>query len=140
VDDPVWDHSTFFEDCDRLLAGKITRKLLAAVPAQPQAKCLLSIEHFSVDGTLIEAWAPMKSFRPMDEPDGDGDSGTGRNAERDFHDETRPNKTRRSTTDSEARFYRKSDGLQAGSASFHLCSRRILRIVLERRLNVGSGG
>ena len=62
VDDPVWDHSTFSKNRDRLLEGEIAAKLLAAVLAQPRVKRLLSSDHFSVDGTLIEAWASMKSF------------------------------------------------------------------------------
>ena len=66
VDDPVWDHSTFSKNRDRLLDGEIAAKFLAAVLAQPRVKRLLSSEHFSVDGTLIEAWASMKSFRPKD--------------------------------------------------------------------------
>jgi transposase len=63
VDDPVWDHSTFSKNRDRLLEGEIAAKFLAAVLAQPKVKRLLSSDHFSVDGTLIEAWASIKSFR-----------------------------------------------------------------------------
>ena len=66
VDDAVWDHSTFSKNRDRLLEGDVAAKLLSAVLAQPRVKRLLSTEHFSVDGTLIEAWASMKSFRPKD--------------------------------------------------------------------------
>src|ERR1700755_54222 len=64
VDDAVWDHSTFSKHRDRLLGGDIAATFLSAVLAQPRVKRLLSTEHFSVDGTLIEAWASMKSFRP----------------------------------------------------------------------------
>ena len=64
--DAVWDHSTFSKNRDRLLAGEIAGRFLAAVLAQPRVKRLLSSEHFSVDGTLIEAWASMKSFRPKE--------------------------------------------------------------------------
>ena len=66
VDDAVWDHSTFSKNRDRLLEGDIAAKLLSAVLAQPRVKRLLSTDHFSVDGTLVEAWASMKSFRPKD--------------------------------------------------------------------------
>ena len=66
VDDAVWDHSTFSKNRDRLLEGDIAAKLLSAVLAQPRVKRLLSTDHFSVDGTLIEAWASMKSFKPKD--------------------------------------------------------------------------
>jgi transposase len=79
IDDAVWDHSTFSKNRDRLLDGEIAAKFLAAVLAQPRVKRLLSSDHFSVDGTLIEAWASMKSFKPKDPPDG-GDPGGGRNA------------------------------------------------------------
>ena len=66
IDDPAWDHSTFSKNRDRLLEGDIAAKFLSAILAQPRVKRLLSTEHFSVDGTLIEAWASMKSFRPKD--------------------------------------------------------------------------
>ena len=66
IDDAVWDHSVFSKNRDRLLEGAIAAKLLSAVLAQPRVKRLLSMDHFSVDGTLIEAWASMKSFKPKD--------------------------------------------------------------------------
>ena len=93
VDDAAWDHSVFSKNRDRLLEGDIAAKFLAAVLAQPKVKKLLSSDHFSVDGTLIEAWASMKSFRPKD---GSGEPpGPGRNGARDFHGETRSNETHR---------------------------------------------
>ncbi len=112
VDDPVWDHSTFSKNRDRLLEGEIAAKFLAAVLAQPKVKRLLSSDHFSVDGTLIEAWASLKSFRRKDGKDDSGD-GPGRNAERNFHGEKRSNETHESTTDSEAKLYRKGHGQPA---------------------------
>src|SRR3954447_13305953 len=112
VDDPVWDHSTFSKNRDRLLEGEIAAKFLAAVLAQPQVKRLLSNDHFSVDGTLIEAWASIKSFRRKDGGDDDR-QGPGRNAERNFHKERRSNETHQSTTDPEARLYKKGDGQPA---------------------------
>src|SRR5882724_1783210 len=112
VDDPVWDHSTFSKNRDRLLEGKIAAKFLSAVLAQPRVKRLLSSDHFSVDGTLIEAWASIKSFRRKDGGDNDSE-GPGRNAERDFHKERRSNETHQSTTDPQARLYRKGDGQPA---------------------------
>jgi transposase len=66
VDNAVWDHSTFSKNRDRLLEGDLAAKLLSAVLTQPRVKRLLSTDHFSVDGTLVEAWASMKSFRPRD--------------------------------------------------------------------------
>ena len=112
VDDAVWDHSTFSKNRDRLLEGEIAAKFLAAVLAQPKVKRLLSSDHFSVDGTLIDAWASIKSFRRKD--GGDNDSqGPGRNAERNFHREKRSNETHQSTTDQDARLYKKGDGQPA---------------------------
>src|SRR5262245_41546132 len=71
VDDAARDHSVFSKNRDRLLEGDIAAKCLDAVMAQPKVKRLLSTDHFSVDGTLIEAWASMKSVRPKDGPRGD---------------------------------------------------------------------
>lgn len=112
VDDAVWDHSTFSKNRDRLLEGEIAAKFLTALLAQPKVKRLLSSDHFSVDGTLIEAWASIKSFRRKDGGDSDHD-GPGRNAERSFHKEKRSNETHESTTDPETRLYRKGDGQPA---------------------------
>lgn len=106
VDDAAWDHSSFTKNRDRLLAGEIVAKFLRAILAQPRVKRLMSSDHFSVDGTLIEAWASLKSFRKTDGGDNDPD-GPGRNAERGFHKEKRSNATHRSTTDPEARLYKK---------------------------------
>ena len=107
VDDPAWDHSTFSKNRDRLLEGDIAAKFLAAVLAQPRVKRLLSSEHFSVDGTLIEAWASMKSFKPKGSKGGDDQGGGGRNASADFRGEKRSNDTHESTTDPDAMLYRK---------------------------------
>src|SRR5947209_10563021 len=97
VDAPVWDVTVFTKNRDRLLAGDIAGGFLAAVLADPEVIPLLSSEHFSVDGPLIEAWASMKSFRPKD---GSGEPpAPGRNSERDFHGEKRSNATHASTTD-----------------------------------------
>src|SRR5215470_1587737 len=112
VDDPVWDHSTFSKNRDRLLEGEIAVKFLSAVTAQPKVKRLLSSDHFSVDGTLIEAWDSIKSFRRKDGGD-NACEGPGRNAERSFHKEKRSNETHQSTTDPEARLYKKGDGQPA---------------------------
>jgi transposase len=117
IDDAVWDHSTFSKNRDRLLAGEIAAKFLSAVLAQPGVRRLLSSEHFSVDGTLIEAWASMKSFKPKDPPGGGSPDGErspgGRNAEADFKGEKRSNTTHRSTTDPDARLYRRGPGMEA---------------------------
>jgi transposase len=112
VDDAAWDHSTFSKNRDRLLEGEVAAKLLSAVLSQPRVKRLLSTDHFSVDGTLIQAWASMKSFKPKDggEPPSEGG---GRNREADFHGQKRSNDTHASTTDPEARLYRKGPGKEA---------------------------
>ena len=111
MDAPVWDVTVFTKNRDRLLAGDIACGFLAAVLADPQVRPLLSDEHFSVDGSLIEAWASMKSFRPKD---GSGEPPTpGRNGERDFHGEKRSNETHASTTDPDARLYKKAPGQAA---------------------------
>lgn len=89
VDDAAWNHSVFSKNRDRLLEGDIAAKFLAAVLAQPKVKKLLSTDHFSVDGTLIEAWASMKSVKAKDGSDEPPAQGGGRNAEADFHGQKR---------------------------------------------------
>lgn len=111
IDDPVWDATTFTKNRDRLLEGDVAVKFLAGVLAQPQVKALLSGEHFSVDGTLLEAWASTKSFRPKDGSGPPADAG--RNGEQDFRGQTRGNETHASTTDPDARLYRKGRGKEA---------------------------
>src|SRR6516225_8582608 len=113
VDDGVWEHSSFSKNRDRLLDGEIAAKFLSAVLAQPRVKRLLSSEHFSVDGTLIEAWASLKSFKPKEQPEGEEPPGGGRNAPADFKGEKRSNETHRSTTDPDAMLYRKGPGMEA---------------------------
>ena len=114
VEDAAWDHSVFSKNRDRLLEGDIAAKFLGAVLAQPRVKKLLSSDHFSVDGTLIEAWASMKSVKPKDGRSGDHGEppagGGGRNTEANFHGQKRSNDTHASTTDPDARLYRKGQG------------------------------
>jgi transposase len=111
IDEVVWDATTFTKNRDRLLDGDVAAKFLSAVLSQTRVKRLLSSEHFSVDGTLIEAWASPKSFKPKD---GSGEPhGPGRNGERDFHGERRTNDTHASSTDPDARLYRKGRGKEA---------------------------
>jgi len=106
IDDGVWDHSTFSKNRDRLLDADVAAKFLAAVLRHPKVKRFLSDDHFSVDGTLIEAWASLKSFRAKD--GSDEPPAPGRNGERQFHGEQRKNDTHASTTDPDAKLYRKS--------------------------------
>ena len=113
MDDPVWDHSTFSKNRDRLLESDIARGLFDAILAcQAEARDLTSDEHFTVDGTLIEAWASLKSVRAKDGSD-DPPEGGGRNPERDFHGQKRKNDTHESSTDPESRLYRKGRGKEA---------------------------
>jgi transposase len=108
VDEPVWVPTVFSKNRDRLLEGEIAAKFFAQVLEQARGNDLLSDEHFSVDGTLIEAWASQKSFQRKDEkappPDDPG------NPTVNFHGEQRRNDTHQSTTDPEARLARKSSG------------------------------
>jgi transposase len=113
VDDAAWDHSVFSKNRDRLLEGDIAVKFMAAVLGQPRVKQLLSTEHFSVDGTLIEAWASMKTVKPRDGSDGPPTAGGGRNREADFHGAKRSNATHGSSTDADARLYKKGQGKEA---------------------------
>src|SRR5579863_4215388 len=109
MDEPVWVATVFSKNRDRLLSGEIAAKFFAQVLKQARANDLLSDEHFSVDGTLIEAWASQKSFQRKDQgptlpPEDPG------NPSIDFHGEERRNDTHASTTDPEARLARKSGG------------------------------
>ncbi len=122
MDDKVWDATVFTKNRDRLLEAEIAAKFLTGIIEHGQVSCLLSRDHFSVDGTLIEAWASMKSFRPKDEEGSGGgrnqeaESATarqGRNRERDFHGEKRSNETHGSTTEPDARLHRKGNGRES---------------------------
>ncbi len=114
MDDDVWDATVFTKNRDRLLEAEISAKFLGGIVAHKRVRRLLSRDHFSVDGTLIEAWASMKSFRPKGAGAGDTDDGAGAsNKERDFHGGKRSNESHASTTDAEARLYRKGNGRES---------------------------
>jgi len=110
LDEKIWDHSTFSTNQQRLIQTDVARKFLAKIAEQAREKKLLSDEHFSVDGTMIEAWASIKSFHPKDEPP---QPPNGRNEERDFHGKKLKNDTHASTTDPDARLYKKGKGKEA---------------------------
>ena len=111
LDTPIWSHSTFSKNRDRLLRGDIAGAFFAAVAAQARAHGLLSDEHFTVDGTTLEAWASLKSFQPRDAaPPDDPDRG---NPTINFKGQSRTNATHVSRTDPDARLYRKADGDKA---------------------------
>lgn len=131
VDDAVWDASTFSHNRDRFLASEISHRLLAGIVNHPRVRVLLSRDHFSVDGTLLAAWASVKSFRPRGDCNGGGggddaeggttavggesggDTSSGRNGTRDFHGERWSNETHASTTDGDALLYRKGKGKES---------------------------
>ena len=138
LDAPVWDVTVFTKNRERLLAGDVATKFLAAVVAQARSRDLLSDEHFSVDGTLIEAWASLKSFRPKD---GSGEPpAPGRNGEADFHGEKRSNETHTSATDPEARLYRKGNGQSSRMAFMgHVLMENRNALVVRATLTQASG-
>lgn len=139
TDDPVWDATVFCKNRDRLLDGDIACKFMTAVLNLPQVRQLLSSEHFSVDGTLIEAWASMKSFVPKDGSNPPA-SGRGRNAERDFHGEKRKNDTHSSTTDPDARLFRKGAGKEAKLCHMgHLMMENRNALVVDAQLTEANG-
>jgi hypothetical protein len=113
LQDPVWDPSTFSKNRDRLIEADIAVGFLENVVAKADEEGLLSAAHFSVDGTLLEAWASVKSFRPKDDPPSEGPPAQGRNEEVDFHGQKRSNATHASTTDPEARLAKKGKGKEA---------------------------
>ena len=111
LDTPIWSHSTFSKNRERLLQGDVANAFFLAVAEQARAAGLLSDEHFTVDGTTLEAWASLKSFQPRDAaPPDDPDRG---NPAVDFKGQTRKNDTHVSRTDPDARLYRKADGDKA---------------------------
>jgi transposase len=112
IDDAVWDHSVFSKNRERLLEGEIAAKFMVAVLTQPNVRQLLSNDHFSVDGTLVEAWASMKSLKPKNE-DREPPASGGRNEEVNFRGEKRSNQTHASTSDPDAMLYRKGSGMEA---------------------------
>jgi hypothetical protein len=112
IDDPVWDVTVFTKNRERLLAAGVANILFAEVLAQARSRALLSSEHFTVDGTLIEAWASHKSFKRKDGSDQQPPDDPG-NPTVDFHGERRSNATHQSTTDPEARLAKKGAGKEA---------------------------
>jgi transposase len=138
IDDRVWDASTFSKNRDRLLAGDVAARFLAQLLDRPEVRRLLSGEHFSVDGTLIQAWASTKSFRPKD--GGDEPPSAGRNGSRDFRGERRSNATHASMTDPDALLYRKGPGMEARLCFLgHLLMENRNGLVVDAELTRASG-
>jgi hypothetical protein len=111
IDEPAFDATTFSKNRRRLLDHEVADRFFAQVVAQARLRRYLSSDHFSVDGTLLEAWASNKSFKPKDGPA--GPPGPGRNPDVNFHGQKRSNETHASSTDPEARLYRKSNAAPA---------------------------
>jgi transposase len=113
IDDAVWEHSVFSKNRDRLLENSVVEAFFGEVMRLADARGLVSKEHFSVDGTLIQAWASHKSFRPKDGGDDQRPGGPGRNSQADWKGRPRSNDTHESSTDPDARLYRKSHNAAA---------------------------
>jgi len=141
IDDEVWDASTFSKNRERFLESDIAVQFLGAVLEQARAEGLLSDEHFTVDGTLVEAWASLKSFRPKEQVDPPASPAeAGRNRRVDFHGERRTNDTHVSTTDPEARLYRKGGGKEARLAFIaHALMENRNGLVVDTRLTAATG-
>lgn len=138
MDDEVWDHSTFTKNRDRLLAGEVARMFFAKVIDQADHAGLLSKEHFSVDGTLIEALASLKSYRPKDEDGPPG--GGGRNPDVDFHGEKRRRDTHESKTDKDAFLFKKSKGSESKLAYLgHLLMENRHGLVVDAQVTQATG-
>jgi transposase len=138
MDDQVWDHSVFSKNQERFLASDLAGAFFSRILQQAANAGLLSSEHFTVDGTLIEAWASLKSFRPKDAPPPAG--GAGRNPEVDFHGEKRLNQTHASTTDPEARLFRKGKGQEAKLCFMgHVLMENRHGLVISPRLSEATG-
>lgn len=141
IDDPVWHPTTFTKNRDRLLQADLAEAFFDQITKQAAAKKYLSRDHFTADGTLIEACASMKSFRPKsgDSDDHDGGSG-GRNPERDFHNEKRSNKTHQSTTDPDSRLYKKGEGKEAKLCYMgHLLTENRHGFIVDTELSLATG-
>lgn len=139
MDDPVWDHSSFSKNRERLLNTDTARLFFQSIRSQAKAAGILSDEHFSVDGTLLEAWASMKSFKPKD-GSGPGDPGCGKNPEVDFRGASRKNSTHASVTDPDARLYKKARGAEAKLAYMgHVLMENRNGLVVDTALSLASG-
>ncbi len=140
IDDPVWDATVFTKNRERLLKGEIAAGFFSAVVSQARAKGLLSDEHFTVDGTLIEAWAGHKSFKRKERSDGQAPPDDPGNPSIDFHGERRSNVTHQSTTDPEARLARKGAGKEARlSYAGHVLMDNRHGLAVGSRVNQASG-
>jgi transposase len=137
IDQPAFDATTFTKNRKRLLDHEVADEFFAAVVRQAKLRRYVSSDHFSVDGTLLEAWASHKSFKPKGS--GPADPGSGRNPEADFHGQKRSNETHRSTTDPESRLFRKSDGSPAKLCFMgHLLMEHRSALIIDAELSTAS--
>lgn len=139
MEDTAWDHSTYTQNRDRLIEHDVIRALFGQVMQQAQEADLLSTEHFSVDGTLIRAWASHKSFVPKDGPP-PSKGGSHSNPEVDFKRQKRSNDTHESQTDADARLYTKSNKTAAVPAYLgHVLMENRNKLAVDTRLTIASG-
>jgi transposase len=139
MDDPVWDATVFSKNRERLLKGEVAQAFFEQVLKLARQQDLLSDEHFTVDGTLIEAWAGQKSFQKKDTPSGPGSDDPG-NPTVDFHGQKRSNQTHESKTDPEARLCKKGPGKEAKlSYQGHVLMENRHGLVTETRLTQATG-
>jgi transposase-like protein DUF772/DDE family transposase len=139
MEDSAWDHSTYTQNRDRLIEHDVVKALFGQVMERAKKAQLLSSEHFSVDGTLIRAWASHKSFVPKDGPPPDKTGSTG-NPEVDFKRQKRSNDTHASTTDPDARLATKSNAGEAIPAYIgNVLMENRAKLALDTRLTIASG-
>lgn len=140
ITDPAFDHSTFSKNRQRLLDHELATSLLGEVVREARTRQLISEDHFSVDGTLLQAWASQKSVRPRDDQEPPAGQGGGRNPEVDFHGQRRTNETHVSTTDPEARLARKGQGQEARLAyAGHLLMENRNGLILDVLVSEATG-
>src|SRR5258705_10205873 len=142
MDDVVWDATTFSKNRDRLLRGEIAEEFFAAVLALARTKELLSDEHFTVDGTMVEGWASLKSFQPKDKaaPGKDDKPDDPGNPTVNFHGQKRSNETHQSTTDGDLRLFKKTRGSEAKLAyQGHVLMENRNGLVVNAQLTRASG-
>lgn len=138
IDDPVWDHSVFTKNRDRLLEGDIARAFFDEILEQARKKALLSNEHFTVDGTLIKAWASHKSMKPKDGPPAKSDGDPG-NPTVDFRGERRTNATHESTTDPDARLARRKGTESLVALQGHVLMENRNGLVVDTEVTLATG-
>ena len=143
MDDAVWDVTVFTKNRERLLKSEVADGFFEQVLKQARGQQLLSADHFTVDGTLIEAWAGQKSFQRKDgkgKPPEEGSNGGSSNPTVNFHGEERRNDTHRSTTDPEARLFKKSGGSESKlSFMAHVLMENRNGLVVDTRLTKSTG-